>query len=109
MLVTHVLVTTATAPPKIGALRADPLGRRFCHPNELSLGKGSFFPNDAHRDPLTLDGERDEDCFSLGATNAFAAKGDIIYDQLKVVGHATKVRRRSCFFHRLPESFSRIS
>jgi hypothetical protein len=25
------------------------------------------------------------------------------------VGHATKVRRRSYFFHRLAESFSRIS
>ena len=109
MLVTHVLVATAAAPPEIGALRADPLGRRFCHPNELSLGKGFFLPNDSRRDPLTLDGERDEDCFTLGASNAFAAKGDVIDDQLKVVGHATKVRRRGRFFHRLPESFSQIS
>src|SRR6478735_7986778 len=108
MLVTHVLVTTATAPPEIGALRADPLGRRFCHPNELSLGKGSFLPNDAPRDPLTLDGERDEDCFALGASNAFTAKGYVVDDQLKVVGHVTKARRRSYFFHRLAESYHRF-
>jgi hypothetical protein len=45
------------------------------------------------------------------STAAMAAefKGYVIDDQLKVVGHATKVRRRSRFFHRLPESFSQIS
>src|SRR4030095_3414052 len=109
MLITHVLVTTAAAPPEIGAMRGYALGRRFRHLDEFSLGEGFFFPDHARRNLLALDCERDEDCFALHASNAFAAKGDVINDQLKVVGHATKVRRRRCFFHRLAEPLSQIS
>jgi hypothetical protein len=50
----------------------------------------------------------DEEKTGLIKQRVLAAEGDVINDQLKVVGHATKVRRRSCFFHRLPESFHRF-
>src|SRR4029453_17073454 len=60
MLITHVLVTTAAAPPEIGAMRGYALGRRFRHLDEFSLGEGFFFPDNARRNPLTLDCDRDE-------------------------------------------------
>ena len=87
VLVLHVLVTAAAAATEIRAAGLDPVRRRFAHPDEFGLGEGFLLPNDARRDAFALDRERNEDRFAIGAPHAFAAKGDVVDDQVHFALH----------------------
>ena len=83
MLVAHVLIAASAAAPEIGTARRCALRRGFEHPDEFCLRERFLFPNDSGRDPLALDRERNKDRLALSPPNAFAAKGDVVDQQLE--------------------------
>ena len=87
VLVLHVLVTAPAAAPEIRTARLNPMRRGFPHPHEFGLGEGFFLSHDLSGDVFAFDRERNEDRLAIGAPDAFAAKGDVVDDQVHFALH----------------------
>ncbi len=93
MLVAHVLVTASAASAKVRARRRSALRGCLQHRNELRFGERFFFAHDPRRDSLALDRERNEDRLAFGASDAFAAKSDVVDHQLRVLAPSDSCSR----------------
>src|SRR4051812_45599260 len=81
MSVINVLITTASASSKVGALGNSSLGRGVQHLSQLRFGKLLLLARDLRGDAVAIDRERNEDRFAVIARDAFAAKGDVMNGQ----------------------------
>ncbi len=78
MSVINVLVTTASASSEVGALGNGSLRRGFQHLSQVRFGKLLLLARDPGGNAFAIDRERYEDGLAVIASDAFAAKGDVV-------------------------------
>ena len=92
MRVADVLIAAAAAASKIRAFRRDAMRRGFFDGKKFAVSEGFFLFGNARGDFFAVDGERDEDDFSVVAGDACATEGDVANGEVDgiIVWHGWK-------------------